>query len=313
MRNPMITAQVLRATKIDSCGRVVPGVGSSILTTGFMTVKATPQVDAGADKSLTKGNGDKCAQSKAADTIKYYDLQVALCAVDPDIVTLFNPAWATIISNLGTSVGWEGTDQIESVKGVGIETWSNVEGTDVCTDPTATGSWGYWLWPWTTAWSLDAFTVGPDYVDLTLKGRSKNNALWGKGPWNVVLNGSAPGTPGKLLANVGKRAHYHFEQTRVPPPTEQLGLMGVSAANGPAFTIVKTTSDATGMSVDLGVLAGLATGTYKVNWGDGTVAATIMATTTTHAYATAGTYNISVYLISDPTQVSYITVTVPLP
>ncbi len=304
MRAPSINAEILRATSVDRCGRVIPGPASSILTEGFVRIAVNPEVEEGEDKTTKKANGRVCATSKGEDQIKWYNLEVELCVLDPDVVGLFNRRWPKVVSNLGRAIGWEATDQVDNNAGVALETWTNIEDANTCEDPTATGSWGYFLLPWTTGWRLNDFELNGDYLNLVLTGRAKNGSKWGRGPYDVVLNGVAPGTPGPLLDPVGGRAHYRFEQTLVAPPTEYPGLLGVSHGDATDFTVTPA-----GLKVTVAVTAGGAATT--VDWGDGTSDVIGSDNTVEHTYAAGGVYQLAVHPTATPGTAGYALVALP--
>lgn len=304
MRAPSINAEILRATAVDRCGRVVAGPASSILTEGFVRIAVNPEVEEGEDKTTKKANGRVCASSKGEDEIKWYNLEVELCQVDPDIISLFNRRWPTIISNLGRAVGFEGTDQVDNLGGVALETWTNIEDADTCADPNATGSWGYFVLPWTSGWRLNDFELNGDYLNLVLSGRAKKGGRWGQGPYDVVLNGVAPGTPGPLIEPIGSRAHFRFEQTLVAPPVELPGLIGVSAAGAPDFDV-----EADGLEVTVTVAAGGAD--TSVDFGDGTVEVIGVDNVATHTYAEDGVHQVAVYATATPAVAGYAVLDLP--
>lgn len=305
MRTQQITGQVMRLTKVDRCGRVVPGPASSILTEGFVSVTSTPNVAEGEEKRVTKANGKTCASRRSNDSISSFGLAFQLCAVDPDLAAFINPEWPLIMNNRGETAGFEIGEDIPNGPGVAVELWTEVDGGDACDNPDAAGSWGYWLWPWATSFRLGEWEHGADYLNLTFTGTVKNRSRWGKGPWPVVLNGTSSPTPGPLLVAVGAKNFVHHQVTEVAPPVELPGVWGVSAATGPDFDLAADGTDPDGLTATLTVAAGLVGTSHRVDWGDGTAVETIAATDTDHTYAEAGAYQVSVYPIADPDAASY--------
>lgn len=298
----------MRATRVDSCGRPIYGVGSQVVTSGFISVEMSGEVREGDDIELVNASGELCLSEKGADQLKWLTVGSNFCEVDPDLVTMFNPTYVKILDNGGNVVGFAESDTQDLSQGVALEIWADVSGADLCDDPNAQASYAYFLIPWVVGGSLGDLTIENAGLTTTVNSRTKRNSKWGLGPYDVMQNGPVlTQAPGPMLLPVGPREHRRIFVTSVPPPEVTDGAVPLSNPDGPEFTAIE---GATPLTTDVETDE---TGT-SVNWGDGSPAAPLVASTPlTHAYAAPGTYHIAVYKTATPALVTVTTVEVPWP
>jgi hypothetical protein len=99
--------------------------------------------------------------------------------------------------------------------------------------------------------------------------------------------------------------------TTVRPPEPMCGAQPLSSPTGPAVAVQEMTTDLNRRTV--GVTLSAASGSYRVDWGDGTSSEPLPVGTTPlqHTYATADTYHISVWSTAAPTNITVVSVVVP--
>jgi hypothetical protein len=304
----------LRATKLDQCGRVVYGTCSQVVVGGgaFISVAMTDEIQEGTTYERQGADGTFCLAERGCDQRRWINVEYTFCQVDPDLVTMLNPNWMKLLDYTGESIGWAETYTLQCDTGVALELWSDVSGVDVCDDPNAVAGYGYILLPQVVGGRIGDLTIQNDAVDFVLTGRTKKNPKWGAGPYNVMLNGpvEAP-VPGPLLVPVGADEPRRIFITTVAPPEASCGCQPLSSPEGPQLTVVEDTGDVTGMTATATTTT--AVGTITIDWGDGTATETLPSGVTglDHAYATPGTYHISVYNSTTPSKPTIVTVTVP--
>lgn len=303
-----IRGRRMRATRVDTLGRPVPGPGSTIVTSGFVSVAMSAQVEAGNETTVRNAGGEICVAEKGADQLKWLDVSMVFCQVDPDLVAMINPTWTKLLDYQGQTIGWEESRQYSVDTGISLEVWSDVSGY-TSTDPMADGAWVYYLLPYVVGGTLGDFTVEDAAISFTLTGRTKAGSQWGKGPYDVMRN-APDGQPGPLITPFNPDAPRRVFLTTVKPPAALCGAQPLSHSQAPQTTATEVTTDATRMTVQATV-SGVGA-PFTINWGDGTVEDMPTGVAgKTHLYGETGTYIVQVYPTADNTKVSYQTVTLP--
>lgn len=267
-----IQGDVIRVTRLDSCGRPVAGACSTIVTDGFVSVTMSPETQDGQEISVTKANGKICVAEKACDQIKWINTQLTLCAVDIDLVTMMNPTWRKMTNEEADTIGWYESSNLDCATGFALEIWTNTaNAADVCDNPNAQGSWGYVLLPWVTGGVVGDLEITNDAVQFQFNGRTKRNAKWGVGPYNVRLNPNTA-APLPLPAVVQGDDPRVFMLTTMAPPTPVCGCTTLTPITPPMPTIsvVEDTSDESGKTAKI-TWTNFGAGPGKIDYDDGVV------------------------------------------
>lgn len=303
-----IRGRRLRVTRVNALGYPVPGECSTISTGGFVSIEMQAEIEEGEETTVRTAGGELCISEKGADQLKWINVTIEFCNVDPDLFSMINPTWTKLLDRNGETIGWEESHEYSIDQGFGVEIWSDVTGYTP-TDPTAQGAWVYYLLPWVVGGTLGDITVENGAVSFTVTGRSKQGSPWAKGPYDVMAN-APDGLPGPMITAFNPKAPRRIFLTTVRPPEPTCGCVPLSAPDGPNTTVVEYTTDATRMSVRAFASGA---GPWTINWGDGSSAEDLTPGLTgeTHQYGAAGTYNIQIYPTSAPSKVSYTRVTLP--
>lgn len=216
---PLIRGEMMRATRLDRCGRVETGPCVSVVTDGFVEISLTSRTTEGTVIEQVKANGKKCYSNKGTPTWDGWTVNVQFCGVDPLIFNMMTNQ-QVIYDADGMPIGFELSDDVD-LEGVGValETWMLVPA-DACDpdDPNAQGSWGYSILPFLKGGVLGDRTVNNGSVDFTIQNMETTaGSGWGTGPYDVMLG--EDGNPGPLLTPIGARAHERLFFTSVAPPT----------------------------------------------------------------------------------------------
>lgn len=302
-----IRGRRMRVTLVDKLGRPVPGACSNVVTSGFVNVQMTAEVEAGEETTVKTAGGDLCVSEKGADQLKWISVSMEFCQVDPDLFSMINPTWTKLLDAYGETIGWEESHSYSIDTGFALEVWSDVTGYTP-KQASAEGAWVYYLLPNVVGGSMGDITVENGAVSFTITGRTKKGSQWGKGPYNVMAN-PPDGTTGPMITPFSPDAPRRIFLTTVAPPKPTCGCGPLSHPDAPNATVVESTEDTNRMTARAYASGA---GPFTVNWGDGTVenlAAGLAGGT--HVYGAAGDYTVAIYPTNDTSKVSYEPITVP--
>lgn len=302
-----IRGRRMRVTRVDSLGRPVPGPCSTVVTSGFVTVEMTAEIEEGETTTVRTAGGDVCVSERGCDSLNWYNLTIEFCQVDPDLFSMINPTWTKLLDYNGETIGWEESHNYSCDAGFAIEIWSDVSGY-TASDPRAEGAWVYYLLPMVVGGTLGDLTIENGAVTFRITGRTKKGSQWGRGPYNVMRNPPV-GECGPLITPFNPDAPRRIFLTTCRPPEPVCGCQPLSSPDGPQAEVTEDTTDTTRMSVQAAVTG---TGPFTVDWGDGStenlpsgLAGKI------HRYGKTGTYTVAIYPTATPSQATFTRVTVP--
>ena len=221
-----IGGHTMRAIKLDACGTVLTG-GSSckIVSTGFVRVNRTAEYEEADEFIVKNANGDICVNERTVPALKWLNLEIEFCSVDPEMLNLISGS-PLVLNDAGTpaAIGWRTRENVISSVNFSLEVWTRTTGT-AC----AGGSvqYGYYLAPWVVQGTIGdlVFENGP--ISFTVNARTKAGSPWGTGPFNV-WNGATPGGPEKLITAIGALDHDHMQLTTLAPPAAACGCVTVT-------------------------------------------------------------------------------------
>lgn len=214
---PLVRGRVMRATRLDECGRIKPAAVSSIATDGFVSVALTANIEEGEEITVVNAAGRTCVRDAAVPTFTGYGIAITFCDVNPELYAMMTNQ-KVVFDSAGVAVGFRVNTKVDISKAnFALEVWSNVPG--VACDPldeAAAGAYGYTLIPFVSGGVLGDFTFENGAVSFTLQNAaSKDGTGWGVGPYDVV-----PGASGAsaLLEPLDANDHLHVQYTTVAPP-----------------------------------------------------------------------------------------------
>lgn len=211
----LVRGRALRVTKLDTCGVPLPGPRNQVVTKGVISVGFTAATDEGTTIQVTNANGDTCIRDVPAPKFLNYALQIDLCGVDPDLMSLLTGNEVVLDAN-GNRVGFTmGTDvDLDDVR-FALELWSVVPGEE-CTG--AARTFGYMLIPFIQGGQVGDFTWQNDAINFSVAGaQTKDGNGWGVGPYDVVLDDAD--APAPLANAISPSKHLQVMATQVAPPT----------------------------------------------------------------------------------------------
>lgn len=287
----------IRVTRLDGCGRFVYGEDSVVVSKGFTTVSLTANTSESDEINVTNASGETCVFEASTQTLNGYGLELSLCDVDPELVTLLT-GQEPQRDAFGNIIGFD-IDTSVSLNDVGFafELWTGVASGDACDNANADGNFGYMLFPYLQGGILGDFTVENGAVTFTITGaQTKNGGAWGRGPFDVQRQANL--SAGPLLNPVKKTTAMRMILVDVAPPEAETGSRPLMDPATSPLTSVTATPD--GLDVDIAVVPDAEEGeSIWYDFGDETwdyvVAGPADGGDTTHAYSEAGTYTITAF------------------
>lgn len=218
----------VRVTKLSTCGQVVTGSCSQVVTDGIISVEMTKNYEDREEFFIKNGDGVFCVRETTPPVLKWIDLVMTFCNVDPDIVNLMaaEPLY-TDDSAAANKIGWSTTEGSAANVNFAFEGWTRLTGTGVaCTGGT---EYGYVLFPWVVEGTISDMTLENNVANFVVNARTHNRSLWGVGPYNVDLSDNAGtlNTPIPMLTPILSTQHHRMFITRLAPPAAACGCASV--------------------------------------------------------------------------------------
>ena len=213
--------KVLRLTRLDACGTPVEG-DASIVVSGFVSVTATPAYLDAEEIQQTDANGQLCIDDQGDPALRWVDLSIVLCQIDPDLINVMTGD--PLVLNDATvpeAVGWRLDAAVTGTARYALEVWSGISG-QAC-DPAGNELFGYWLWPFVGQSRFGEAVIQNGALTTTLTARTFTNSNWGVGPYDVRRDAVTPATAEPLLTPIGATQPQHFEIVSVAPPAAACG------------------------------------------------------------------------------------------
>jgi hypothetical protein len=282
---------MVRATLLDVCGIPVDSTCSTVATSGVVSIEETGEYKDREEFFPENGNGDFCMEETVAPILKWLNLVITFCGVDPQLVNIIT-ANPVILDNDDTTVPNQigfGVDQGSTQNSnFALEGWTRLGGSSNCNDGVL--QYGYVLYPWLKEATIGDVTYANDTANFVVNARAARFSGWGTGPYNVVRSEATAtlGVPQALFSAIPATRFKQVIVTKQPPPVSACGCVDLT----PPLTFA-----------DSGVLTGMATlptrnGTAIVpgyiTWGDATPAQLVTAgPTVSHTYGAPGTYTVT--------------------
>lgn len=180
----------IRITRLDANGAKVVGACSSVVTDGFVSVTLSNELEAGQEYSQKNAWGDFCVNEKDGDLIKWVNVGVQLCNVDPNLMDIIGGAHIVTASTntIGATFG-----STLTTAGFGIEVWTRNAQTGIASPI----EWGYFVVPWCKNGQLDGdLSITNEVLNVSLKAEGyPAPASWGVGPYSdnpLLMTGGFP-------------------------------------------------------------------------------------------------------------------------
>lgn len=218
----------IRVTRLDECGSVVTGSCSQVVSDGIISIAMTKNYEDREEFFIKNGDGRFCVRETVAPILKWIDLVITFCNVDPDIVNIVSaePLY-TSDDAAATKIGWSTTEGSAADVNFALEGWTRLSGTGA----TCTGGveYGYFLWPWLVEGTIGDMTLENGVANFTVNARTHGDSLWGVGPYNVDLSDNLATLDQEVPMNtpITSTQHMRMFVSRLAPPAASCGCAAV--------------------------------------------------------------------------------------
>ena len=214
----------VRVTKLNSCGQAVTGVCSTVVTDGIISVAATKEYEDRQEFFVKNGDGLFCVRETNAPILKWINLVLTFCNVDPELVNLLT-ANSTVADDSAAAkkTGYNEDENSAVSSFFALEGWTRLANQGVaCTGGV---EYGYVLYPYIVEGTIGDVTYQNDVANFVVNARTSSGSLWGTGPYLVDLsdNTGTLDTPIPLLTPILTTQHQRMFITRKAPPDASCG------------------------------------------------------------------------------------------
>lgn len=218
----------IRVTRLNSCGQVVTGSCSQVVSNGIISIEMTKNYEDREEFFVKNGDGTFCVRETNPPILKWIDLVITFCNVDPDIVNIV-AAETLYTSNdtAGTKIGYSTEENSAASSFFALEGWTRLANASaLCTGGQ---EYGYFLWPFVVEGTVGDMTLENGVVSFVVNARTTSNSLWGVGPYNVDYSDNPAGstTPIPMNTPITSTQHARMFLTRLPPPAASCGCAAV--------------------------------------------------------------------------------------
>lgn len=214
----VIRGKRIRVTKVDECGNA-PDYGepcSFVVTSGFVTVTLSAQIEEGEEFLQRTANGDLCINEQADHNFKRWTAEIEFCDVDPELISLLTKVTLETDES-GDVVGYRSLEGTVSQR-FAFELWSGIADQQ-CVDGR---EYGYFLLPFVGGGTLGDIEIENDVTTFTIENAfTIGGSQWGVGPYDVVPDGA--GGAGPLGTAIQPAEHHVQRLTTIAPPDATVG------------------------------------------------------------------------------------------
>lgn len=222
-----VRGSVIRVTRLDSCGNPDPGASAVVVSKRVSTVTIDEVTDDGTNIRERNFGDELCIVDDAFTQIIGYTVDLALCGVDPDLVSLIT-GQPVVTNAAGDIVGFDATTDIDLDSfGFAVEVWSRIAG--AACDASGFRPWGYTVFPFLKGGRVGGFSFENGAVQFTLSGaQTRDGNGWGVGPFDVDRDETD--APSPLNSALGVNTHYRNILVTLDPPTASCGAFALASA-----------------------------------------------------------------------------------
>lgn len=286
----VVRAPAARVTRLGPCGEILDTGCDYATTSSFVNITLTKVMQERQDAFLLNANGDSCVDKPKAPFLRWYEVSIEFCEVDPELFNIVSAEPLILDDSLvPEAIGWCTLPDSPSASNFALEFWTGSED-DGCEGDDVV--YGYGRLPRITQGMIGDVTIQNGVITFTVTGITRPGNQWGEGPYNVIINQTGPnaGFPTNELVALNPNAHKCFSWTTLAPPPGVCGCQDLTpvvavlplAGAAPLAVTMTFPLDADGDPILPAV----------IDWDDGTALQVVTSGTTAgHNYAAPGTYN----------------------
>lgn len=226
---PSVRGTRMRLTRLDECCAVLPAATpcAYIVSKGFVSAAYSPEISEAEEIEVKNANGDICVSDPGCDVLKWINIALTLCLVDPDILN-FVTGSPLVLDAAGNNVGNRIQTGEACRTNFALEIWTDIPNA-VCST-TGDKQYGYFVAPCIGKGVLGDWTIENGALNLELNAKARSGSGWGSGPWDVDNTAIvAPAVPGPLLTPFGPTDVLDLHMTTIAPPDETNGCQPMPA------------------------------------------------------------------------------------
>lgn len=226
---PSVRGNRMRLTRLDDCCTPVPAATpcAFIVSKGFISVAYSPEIEEAEEISVKLADGSLCINDPGCDELKWINVAISMCNVNPDILNFVTGAPIVLDSN-GNNVGNRIKSGAACATKFALEVWTDVPGQE-CAD--GSKMYGYFVAPCIGSGILGDWTIENDALNLELNSKARSGSGWGAGPWDVdnTAEDPAPAVAGPLLTPFAADDILDLHVTTIAPPAITAGCQAMPA------------------------------------------------------------------------------------
>lgn len=219
----------VRATLLNSCGLPVTGTCSTVVSDGIISVEMTKEYEDREEFFVKNGNGDFCVRETNPPILKWINLTLTFCNVDPELVNIMT-AEPLVYDDASTpnATGFNTQEGAAANANFALEGWTRLSG--LTTPCTGGVEYGYFLWPWIVEGTIGDMTLENGAANFVVNARTRGNSPWGTGPYMVDYSDNPAGSTTQipLLTPILSSQQMRTFMTRLAPPTASCGCSALS-------------------------------------------------------------------------------------
>jgi hypothetical protein len=181
----------VRVTRLDPAGNPLPGPNNVYVTDKPMMLTVTPDIEAGADRTLTGGCDCIIATYRGFDKLKRFTFEFDLGVLEPALMEMLLGSTAITVSGDVRGQWWSLNSfdcSVQTQPNVCFEGWQTAwDGSG----PAAALPYVHWIWPG-THWQIAAHTLQNDFNQPKVTGYSEGNTAWGTGIFGDLPEAAQP-------------------------------------------------------------------------------------------------------------------------
>jgi|SRR5688572_18260405 len=221
----------VRVTLLDSCGQPVTGSCSTVVSDGIISVGPTKEYEDREEFFVKNGDGIFCVRETNPPILKWINLVLTFCNVDPEMVNLMTGnSLVADDADSPRNIGYNEDENSALLSNFAFEGWTRLANQGVaCTGGT---EYGYVLYPFVKEGTIGDITYENGAANFIVNARTSSSSLWGVGPYNVDLSDATAtlDDPIPLLTPIGSQTHSRMFITRMEPPTAACGCVPLFVA-----------------------------------------------------------------------------------
>jgi len=225
-----VRGNVIRATRLDGCGKPVVGATSVSVSKRISTITIDEVAEDGTNIRERNFGDELCVVDDGYASVIGYSTDAAFCGVDPDLISIMT-GQAVVKNAAGDTVGFDADTTVDlDTFGFALEVWTKIAGA-ACVPGSSQRLWGYTVFPFIKGGRLGGFSFENGAINFALTGaQTRTGNQWGAGPYSVDRGGVSPFvTPGPLFTPLRTTTHYRNLLVSLDPPVATCGAVALAA------------------------------------------------------------------------------------